>query len=206
MTFLQEKKINENENFYDYYTRLVAELPPTKFNFHTVKVPGYGAWVKCTKLPTTFISYVIRCVNPNAQVDPMNYGGDFYDLNTPQANTNFYGKYGKGFTAMTVNFTDYLTGSVCGEIDTEGFTSVAYICEKDVTSSILENWCLSIFNPFYNDQKVEVVVSFIASVFVDGSYRKDPNQIPASISKQTFSINKVNKKRNLRRVRSLRPF
>ncbi|CAI2175978.1 2278_t:CDS:2 [Funneliformis geosporum] len=152
------------------------ELPPTKLDFHTVKIPKYASWYKCNTLSTEFMSYAIKLASNYAQVDPINYGGKYIFDDQPELNNSFYGKYGKGFVARATNRTDYIIVSLCGDIGPNGsFIGVSYSCGRVFTSPP-GTWCLIIYNPFFNDQKLDVVLSFTESVFVDGSYRKDQNE------------------------------
>ncbi|CAG8470884.1 8557_t:CDS:2 [Funneliformis caledonium] len=154
------------------------ELPPTKLDFHTVKVPKYGLWFKCNTMPNQYVSYAIKLASTYAQVDPIDYGGKYKFLTDPQAGNSFYGKYGKGFISRVTNGTAYAIASQCGDTGpNDEFLGVSYSCGKEAPPMPLETWCLNIYNPFSNDQKFDVVLSFTESVFVNAPNRKESSTI-----------------------------
>ncbi|CAG8596690.1 16873_t:CDS:2 [Funneliformis caledonium] len=109
---------------------------------------------------------------------------------------------GYGFYAQVTDLTTYIVQSECGEIG----PGTAVVCKRQFPIIKSGMWCLAIFNPFLNAQKVNIVVSFTQSVFVEGTYRVDPNlnntPVPNNLSFIEASYN--NKKRNLGRNKTLR--
>ncbi|CAI2175722.1 1182_t:CDS:2 [Funneliformis geosporum] len=166
-----------------------------KFQFHTVRIPSSGAWLKCAESPS-MISYAIQLASKTDSLDPTYYGGDYYKLKDYKAT-----EVGYGFYAEVTDLTYGITGFVCGEMGPGA--SVACTREGPIYKKGI--WCLAIANPFLNDINVDVVVSFTQSVFVAGTYRKDPNEDDTAIGKSGLSYNKTpNKKRNLGRSKTLR--
>ncbi|CAG8548682.1 703_t:CDS:2 [Funneliformis mosseae] len=100
------------------------------------------------------------------------------------------------------DLTNDIEPSVCGEIG----PGAAIACAREGPIYTSGMWCLAVFNPFLNAQKVNVVVSFTQSVFVEGSYRVDPNlnNTPVPNNLSFVEVSYKNKKRNLGRNKTLR--
>ncbi|CAG8534067.1 5997_t:CDS:2 [Funneliformis caledonium] len=170
-----------------------------KFPFHTIHIPASSEWFACSN--TAFASYAIKLAGPDSIVDPTQYGGKTVAIQNYKATIQ-----GKGFHAFVSDAQrNVIPRSICGKYGTANEILPIAACVKEV-NPLYGQWCLEIFNPYLNDQYIDVVLSFTQSVFVVGSYRKDSNQ-DEEVKKNdliNFPVNGNNKKRNFRRSNILR--
>ncbi|CAG8548703.1 704_t:CDS:2 [Funneliformis mosseae] len=175
---------------------LVISAQQLKLKYHTVRIPPGGAWLKCAESPQ-MISYAIELTSVTTSLDPTYYGGEYYKINNYKPT-----EVGYGFYAEVTDLKKYIISSVCGEFG----PGATVACAREGPINARGIWCLAISNPFINNQNVKVVVSFTQSVFVEGSYRKDPDQNDTTVQDNLSFIKAPykNKKRNFGRNKTFR--